>query len=222
MVDAGVGRIVYSSSASVYGTPDDERVVESTPIGPESPYGETKLIGEWLVADAQRGPRPAAHVVALLQRRRLRLRRRLRRQPPQPVPARVPRPRRRRGARGVRHRLPDARRLVRPRLHPRRRPRRRPRARRRPPRRGRRPARPPTTSAPATGVSVLEVIDAVGRVARHRPRAGARPPPPRRPGPHRRRRHPGRRRPRLDGHATTSTTWSATAWSAWQSRRPGA
>jgi UDP-glucose 4-epimerase len=54
MVDAGVGRIVYSSSASVYGTPRDEQVVESTPIGPESPYGETKLIGEWLVADAQR------------------------------------------------------------------------------------------------------------------------------------------------------------------------
>jgi UDP-glucose 4-epimerase len=25
-------------------------VVESTPIGPESPYGETKLIGEWLAA----------------------------------------------------------------------------------------------------------------------------------------------------------------------------
>ena len=50
MVAAGVGRLVYSSSCSVYGTPADEHVVETTPIGPESPYGETKLIGEWLAA----------------------------------------------------------------------------------------------------------------------------------------------------------------------------
>jgi UDP-glucose 4-epimerase len=50
MVAAGVWRLVYSSSCSVYGTPAEERVVESTPIGPESPYGETKLIGEWLAA----------------------------------------------------------------------------------------------------------------------------------------------------------------------------
>jgi UDP-glucose 4-epimerase len=54
MVAAGVERLVYSSSASVYGTPSDERVVEATPTVPESPYGETKLIGEWLAADAER------------------------------------------------------------------------------------------------------------------------------------------------------------------------
>jgi UDP-glucose 4-epimerase len=54
MVASGVGLLVYSSSASVYGTPADERVVEDTPTGPESPYGETKLIGEWLAADAER------------------------------------------------------------------------------------------------------------------------------------------------------------------------
>ena len=52
MVGAGCGRMVYSSSCSVYGTPRDDHVVESTPIGPESPYGETKLIGEWLTAAA--------------------------------------------------------------------------------------------------------------------------------------------------------------------------
>jgi UDP-glucose 4-epimerase len=52
MARAGVDKLVYSSSSSVYGTPRDERVVEATPIGPESPYGETKLIGEWLAADA--------------------------------------------------------------------------------------------------------------------------------------------------------------------------
>jgi UDP-glucose 4-epimerase len=50
MVDAGVDRLVYSSSCSVYGTPEADQVVESTPWAPESPYGETKLIGEWLAA----------------------------------------------------------------------------------------------------------------------------------------------------------------------------
>jgi UDP-glucose 4-epimerase len=53
MADAGVRNLVYSSSASVYGTPADEQVVETTATGPESPYGETKLIGEWLAADCE-------------------------------------------------------------------------------------------------------------------------------------------------------------------------
>ncbi|MGH9136839.1 MAG: UDP-glucose 4-epimerase GalE [Acidimicrobiales bacterium] len=54
MVATGVEQLVYSSSSSVYGTPVADRVVESTPWAPESPYGETKLIGEWLVADTAR------------------------------------------------------------------------------------------------------------------------------------------------------------------------
>ena len=54
MADAGVGRIVFSSSAAVYGTPDTELVTEATPKSPESPYGESKLIGEWLLADQGR------------------------------------------------------------------------------------------------------------------------------------------------------------------------
>jgi UDP-glucose 4-epimerase len=51
MGDAGVDRIVFSSSAAVYGTPDTDLVTESTPKSPESPYGESKLIGEWLLRD---------------------------------------------------------------------------------------------------------------------------------------------------------------------------
>jgi len=54
MERAGVGRIVFSSSAGVYGTPEAELVTETTPTTPESPYGETKLIGEWLLADQAR------------------------------------------------------------------------------------------------------------------------------------------------------------------------
>ncbi|MGB2921609.1 MAG: UDP-glucose 4-epimerase GalE [Mycobacterium sp.] len=54
MEAAGVGRIVFSSSAATFGTPDVEIVDETTPTTPESPYGETKLIGEWLLRDAGR------------------------------------------------------------------------------------------------------------------------------------------------------------------------
>ncbi|WP_405581485.1 UDP-glucose 4-epimerase GalE [Streptomyces sp. NBC_01190] len=49
---AGVERFLFSSSASVYGMPDVDLVTEQTPCLPMSPYGETKLAGEWLVAAA--------------------------------------------------------------------------------------------------------------------------------------------------------------------------
>ncbi|KQO82483.1 UDP-glucose 4-epimerase [Frigoribacterium sp. Leaf263] len=51
MAGHGVDRIVFSSSAAVYGTPPTELVTESTPKAPASPYGESKLIGEWLLRD---------------------------------------------------------------------------------------------------------------------------------------------------------------------------
>jgi UDP-glucose 4-epimerase len=46
-----VEKIVFSSSAAVYGTPDVDLVTEQTPKAPESPYGESKLVGEWLLRD---------------------------------------------------------------------------------------------------------------------------------------------------------------------------
>lgn len=54
MQQAGVGNIVFSSSAAVYGTPHTDLVTEATPKNPESPYGESKLIGEWLLRDQER------------------------------------------------------------------------------------------------------------------------------------------------------------------------
>ncbi|MFF5972011.1 UDP-glucose 4-epimerase GalE [Streptomyces sp. NPDC012769] len=51
---SGVDRFVFSSSASVYGMPDTELVTEDTPCAPLSPYGETKVTGEWMVRSVGR------------------------------------------------------------------------------------------------------------------------------------------------------------------------
>ncbi|WP_432157147.1 MULTISPECIES: UDP-glucose 4-epimerase GalE [unclassified Streptomyces] len=62
MAANGVDRIVFSSSAAVYGMPDVDLVTEDTPCLPMSPYGETKLVGEWLIkaAAAAHGLRAAS------------------------------------------------------------------------------------------------------------------------------------------------------------------
>ena len=41
-------KLVFSSSAATYGMPDVEKVDENSPTKPINPYGETKLVGEWL------------------------------------------------------------------------------------------------------------------------------------------------------------------------------
>ncbi|NHC15715.1 UDP-glucose 4-epimerase GalE [Motilibacter deserti] len=55
MQDEGVEQLVFSSSSSVYGEPQTEDVVEDvvqTALQrPVSPYGETKLVGEWVIED---------------------------------------------------------------------------------------------------------------------------------------------------------------------------
>ena len=51
-VERGVERLVFSSSATVYGTTSTLPVTEDAPTVPESPYGETKLMGERILADA--------------------------------------------------------------------------------------------------------------------------------------------------------------------------
>ena len=49
MAESDVFSLVYSSSAAVYGSPGVAHVNEASTTLPESPYGETKLIGEWLI-----------------------------------------------------------------------------------------------------------------------------------------------------------------------------
>jgi UDP-glucose 4-epimerase len=54
MQSVGAQQIVFSSSAATYGTPDVDLVTETTPTAPESPYGQSKLIGEWLLGDQEK------------------------------------------------------------------------------------------------------------------------------------------------------------------------
>ena len=59
-VEKSVRNFVFSSSAAVYGIPDQQPVSESAPLRPINPYGTTKLITEWVLRDvvaslAQRG-----------------------------------------------------------------------------------------------------------------------------------------------------------------------
>jgi len=49
MVHSGVRRLVFSSSAAVYGMPDDIPIKEDAPYAPVSPYGESKIMVERLL-----------------------------------------------------------------------------------------------------------------------------------------------------------------------------
>ena len=46
MVAYGVGHFVFSSSAAVYGEPDEVPIIEDAPLRPVNPYGEGKLMVE--------------------------------------------------------------------------------------------------------------------------------------------------------------------------------
>ncbi|MGH9107394.1 MAG: UDP-glucose 4-epimerase GalE [Acidimicrobiales bacterium] len=46
LYEAGVGRLVFSSTCAVYGTPEALPVDERQPLRPESPYGESKAMVE--------------------------------------------------------------------------------------------------------------------------------------------------------------------------------
>jgi UDP-glucose 4-epimerase len=50
-VRAGIGRLVFSSTAAVYGMPNENPVSEESVTSPISPYGASKLMSEWMLRD---------------------------------------------------------------------------------------------------------------------------------------------------------------------------
>ena len=50
-VAAGVPHFIFSSTAAVYGEPRESPVTEDTPKDPINPYGRSKLMVEWMLAD---------------------------------------------------------------------------------------------------------------------------------------------------------------------------
>jgi UDP-glucose 4-epimerase len=51
MTRTGVKKLLFSSSAAVYGLPMSGLVTETSPTVPESPYGSTKLMSEQMIKD---------------------------------------------------------------------------------------------------------------------------------------------------------------------------
>ncbi len=64
LAQRAIDRLVFSSSSATYGTIDGEIVDEDGAQRPESPYGESKLIGEWLIRDQARA-RPSLRHTSL-------------------------------------------------------------------------------------------------------------------------------------------------------------
>lgn len=54
-------KLVFSSSAATYGMPNLDLITEDADARPINPYGQTKLIGEWMVSNAKQwGLRPVS------------------------------------------------------------------------------------------------------------------------------------------------------------------
>jgi UDP-glucose-4-epimerase GalE len=54
MLESGVRKLIFSSSAAVYGVPREIPIPESHPLDPVNPYGQTKVIIERILGDYDR------------------------------------------------------------------------------------------------------------------------------------------------------------------------
>ncbi|MBK1691362.1 UDP-glucose 4-epimerase GalE [Ectothiorhodospira mobilis] len=59
--EAGVKHLVFSSTAAVYGIPEDGLAREDGPTAPINPYGRSKLMSEWMLRDLSAAT-PLRHV----------------------------------------------------------------------------------------------------------------------------------------------------------------
>ena len=67
MEKRGVRRLVFSSSATVYGDPERVPIAEDARLGPTNPYGHTKLFIEEICRDLVRAPEAASWNIVLLR-----------------------------------------------------------------------------------------------------------------------------------------------------------
>lgn len=63
-LESGITKIVFASSAAVYGTPDQSILTEDCPVAPINPYGHTKYMFEQVLHDAEK----AYGIVAVILR----------------------------------------------------------------------------------------------------------------------------------------------------------
>ena len=125
-VAAGAGRLVFSSTAAVYGAPERTPIDEGDTLAPANPYGETKLAGERLLQEARSRGELAATALRYFNACGADGARGEDHDPESHLdPAGAPRRPRRHADQGVRRRLPHRGRHLRSRLRPRDRPRRR-------------------------------------------------------------------------------------------------
>ncbi len=54
MLEAGIDTFIFSSSAAVYGDPEDVPILETHPLRPANPYGQTKYFVESILQDYAR------------------------------------------------------------------------------------------------------------------------------------------------------------------------
>jgi UDP-glucose 4-epimerase len=52
VVSSGIKHFIFSSTAAVYGEPERNPIGEDVPLAPINPYGRSKLMVEWMLADA--------------------------------------------------------------------------------------------------------------------------------------------------------------------------
>ena len=65
MAQAGVGMLVFSSSATVYGNAASVPIREDAPLGPTNPYGHSKLMVERILQDLEASDRGAWRIALL-------------------------------------------------------------------------------------------------------------------------------------------------------------